>query len=324
MKQGFVLGCLIISVMLFAGCAPPPAATPSISRMESIPSDLTKMAPETDLYPPILHSDEWEEPVPLPAPVNTAGGEDSPFITPDGQALYFFFTPDVRVPAERQLVDGVTGLYVAHLQDGVWGEPQRILLQDPDELSLDGCEFVSGDVMWFCSVRNGNLREIDIWKAYFRDGKWADWENAGERLNLEVGIGELHITADGREMYFHAEKEGGEGGFDIWVTRFVDGEWSDPENVFAVNTPDADGWPFVSQDGNELWFTRFYLGSPAIFRSVKVDGEWQLPELILSQFAGEPTLDEQGNIYFVHHYYKDGVMLEADIYVAYKKTSSTE
>jgi len=48
-------------------------------------------------------------------------------------------------------------------------------------------------------------------------------------------------------------------------------------------------------------------------------GEWQVPELIISQFAGEPTLDRDGNLYFVHHYYKDNVMLEADIYVAERK-----
>jgi len=41
--------------------------------------------------------------------------------------------------------------------------------------------------------------------------------------------------------------------------------------------------------------------------------------MIISQFAGEPTLDKEGNIYFTHHFFKDGVMLEADIYVAMKK-----
>jgi len=41
--------------------------------------------------------------------------------------------------------------------------------------------------------------------------------------------------------------------------------------------------------------------------------------LILSQFAGEPSLDREGNIYFVHHYFEDGKMIEADIYVAYRK-----
>jgi len=30
-------------------------------------------------------------------------------------------------------------------------------------------------------------------------------------------------------------------------------------------------------------------------------------------------LDSNGNIYFVHHFYKNGEMIEADIYVAYRK-----
>jgi hypothetical protein len=49
------------------------------------------------------------------------------------------------------------------------------------------------------------------------------------------------------------------------------------------------------------------------------DGEWGPAEEIVSNFAGEPTLDAAGNIYFVHHYYKDNRMIEADIYMARKK-----
>jgi hypothetical protein len=315
---GLAVGSILLAIL---ACTDPPDPTPDISRLESIPTDIVKMVPEMDLYPPILHSDEWEQPIPLPYPINTAGGEDSPFIMPDGNTLFFFFTPDVRVPAERQVIDGVTGIWVSNKQDGGWSEPERVLLQDPNKLSMDGCHFVQGNVIWFCSVREGNMREIDIYKAVYEDGEWKNWENVGERLNLEIYLGELHVTADGSEIYFHTglEKEGGMGGYDIWVTRLVDGEWSDAENVTAVNTPDNEGWPFVSQDGNELWFLRWYLGSPGLFRSKKVDGGWGPPELIISQFAGEPSLDNEGNLYFVHHYYKDSVMLDADIYVAYKK-----
>ncbi len=86
-----------------------------------------------------------------------------------------------------------------------------------------------------------------------------------------------------------------------------------------VSSPEVDGWPSLTQDGNELWFTRFYMGSPAIFRSKRVNGEWQEPELIISQFAGESSIDNEGNVYFTHHFYKDAVMLEADYYVAYRK-----
>ena len=317
LKSLFVVFGLVLFAVL--ACQTPPEPIPQISRAESIPTDVTKITPEMDLYPPILHSDEWESPVPVDAPVSTTGAEDSPFITPDGNTLYFFFTPDVRVPVEQQIVDGVTGIYSSTRWDGVWSEPERVILQDPGELSMDGCEFVQGNVMWFCSVRVGNLREIDLYTAVYENGRWTNWENAGEKLNLEIGVGEMHITADGSELYFHSDIEGGLGGVDIWVTRLVDGEWSDAENVTAVNSSETDGWPFIAQDGAELWFLRWYQGTPGIFRSLRVGGEWDSPELIVSQFAGEPSLDNQGNLYFVHHYYKDGVMLEADIYVAYKK-----
>ena len=90
-------------------------------------------------------------------------------------------------------------------------------------------------------------------------------------------------------------------------------------NIEVVNSEENEGYPYISSDGNELWFNKWYLGTPAIFRSIKINGSWQEPELILSQFAGEPTIDDEGNIYFVHHFYMDGEMIEADIYVAYRK-----
>jgi hypothetical protein len=88
--------------------------------------------------------------------------------------------------------------------------------------------------------------------------------------------------------------------------------------VAVVNSPEVDGWPYVSPDGQELWFTRTYQGSPAIYRSHRIAGAWSEPELIVSQFAGEPSLDVEGNLYFVHHWIRDGVILDADLYVACK------
>jgi len=293
---------------------------PDVCRESKIPAGSVKITPETDAHPPILHSDEYEEPVPLPHPINTAGGEDSAFITPDGNTLYVWFTPDVSVPPEKQLLDEVTGIYVSRKVDGQWQQPERLWLQVPCHLALDGCLFVEGNEMWFCSARAGNYRGVDMWIAEFIDGRWTNWRNAGELLNVEYEIGELHITADGTEMYFHSDRQGGKGKLDIWVTRKVGGVWQEPENVEAVNTAENEGWPFITQDGNELWFHRNHMGSPAIFRSRKVNNEWQEPEMIISQFAAEPSLDNEGNIYFTHHFFRDGVMLEADIYVAYRKT----
>jgi hypothetical protein len=53
----------------------------------------------------------------VPGRVNTAGAEDSPFITPDGNTLIFFFPSDPNIPAEDQLGDGVTGIYISYKTD---------------------------------------------------------------------------------------------------------------------------------------------------------------------------------------------------------------
>lgn len=294
-------------------------APPLRTRAEAIPKDAVKATPATDPTPPILHSDEYEPPVPLEGPVNTAGAEDSAYILPDGNTLYFCFVADPRMPPEKQLFDGASGIWVSHKVDGKWGEPERVLLQDKGQLALDGCACVQGDTMWFGSARQGNIRGVDLWTAEWKDGKWSNWRNAGKVLNGDYKAGEMHISADGREMWFHSERPGGRGGMDIWFTRKGESGWETPENVAAVNSADSEGWPFVTADGAELWFLRWYKGTPAIFRSRKSEDAWSAPELIVSQFAGEPTLDAEGNLIFIHHFIRDEKVSEADIYISRKK-----
>ncbi|MFH1221861.1 MAG: hypothetical protein V1492_02115 [Candidatus Micrarchaeota archaeon] len=321
MKRILVLLCIFL---LFFGCVnenkktntvnnsvntPPPLPT----RQSKIPADAVKVTPATDVSPPKMLSDEWQQPVPVPGAINTAGAEDSPFVTPDGNTLYFFFTPDVRIPVEKQVIDGVTGIYVSKKDsNGNWGAPERVLLQEQGKAGSDGCEFVQSSTMWFCSVREG-YTGINWFTAEYKNGKWQNWKLAD--FNPDYKVGELHITADGNELYYHSDRPGGKGDYDLWMSQKVNGQWQEPVNVAAVNTERMDGWPYVSQDGNELWITRDY----GIWRSKKVNNSWTEPEEIVSSLAGEATLDNAGNLYFVHHYYKNDTMIEADIYVAYKK-----
>lgn len=304
--------------LLTVGCDQESTVTgyPDVDREDRIPADISKRRPETDLHPPILHSEAYQQPIPLPHPLNTAGAEDSPFILPDGQTLYFFFTPDVRVPPEKQLLDEVTGIWRSQKTGDVWGKPQRVWLQKPGKLALDGAVCIQGEEMWFASAREG-YAGVNMFTAARVNASWSNWRYAGDRLMKEIQIGEVHLHGD--ELYFHSTRPGGKGGYDIWLTTRRGETWSDPLNIEIVNSAANDALPFVTSDGNELWFTRTYLGTPAIFRSLKSTGNWTAPQLIVSRFAGEPTLDDAGNLYFVHHFYENDVMIEADIYVAYKK-----
>jgi hypothetical protein len=293
------------------------------SRAQSIPANAVKMTPANDKAPPQLVptlKGIWRDPIPLEGSINTAGAEDSPFITPNGDTFYFWFNGDEMRDVQEQVKDPMTGIYWSKKVDGKWQEPQRLFLQYFDKLGFDGDATVRGNILWFGSIREGNYRDIDIWTAELVNGKWIRWTNAGELLNKIYSVGELHVTADGREIYFGSTRSGGKGQSDIWVIRSKDGQWQQPENINAVNTDGNEGQPFVSEDGNELWFTRSTPG-PSIYRSLKVAGKWQPPELVVSTVVGEPTLDKAGNLYFTHLRWDDTLnrVTEADIYVCYRK-----
>ena len=320
-RQVFATGMVSMVLVGHAACAGVPStgsapqATPAataVDRQSRIPAQASKMGPDTDEHPPLVTSSGFEPPVPVPGLVNTAGGEDSPFILPNGNTLYFFFTPDVSVPVEQQVVDGVTGIYVSRMKDGTWDAPDRVLLEPPGTAAGDGCEFVQGDVMWFCSVREG-YTGIHWFTAHQVDGLWGDIHLADFDPSYQVG--ELHISGDGRQLYFGSQRPGGHGGLDIWVSNLANGDWQEPENIAAVNTPDNEGWPALNPAGDELWFTRNY----GVWRSMKAGDTWGEPKLVISPLAGEPSIDTAGNVYFVHHYYHADTMIEADIYVAYRR-----
>jgi hypothetical protein len=324
MKTGIIF--LAMLAVLLCGCSTQPVIEDANTqhspnrtektRESSLPDDVIKQTQKTDKHPPILHSDEFSEPIPISAQINTKGAEDSPFIMPDGKTLYFFFTPDVRIPPNEQLSDGVTGIWITHKENDSWSTPKRVWLQQPDKLALDGAPFADKNQLWFASAREG-YKGLNIFTAEISDNEYTDIKYIGDKLMKTYMLGELHLNQG--EMYYHANRPDGKGDLDIWTTKKSNGDWLEPQNLEGVNTKGSDGFPFVSSDGNELWITRVYMGTPALYRSKKKDGIWQEPELIVSQFAGEATLDDEGNLYFTHHYYENDVMLESDIYVAYKK-----
>ena len=310
MKLNSILLISVVMLTIASGCS---QATPlPAGRLDRIPTNALKILPAADNNPPLSLSEEYETPIPLAGDVNTPGGEDSPFILPDGQTIYFFFTPDVSIPVEKQILDGVTGIYAASLSDDVSGNVARVMLQDQGKLAGDGCPFVLGEVMWFCTTREG-YNGLHWFTAEGGMGNWHNWQPSDFDPSFKVG--ELHISSDGNTLYFASDRARGMGGLDIWISTKQAGLWQEPVNLEIVNTADNEGYPALNPAGDELWFTRNY----GIWRSVKVNDQWQSPIQIFFPLAGEPSIDQEGNVYFVHHFYQDNTMLEVDIYVAYKK-----
>lgn len=317
-KWIFILGGIglvvaILLIVLVGVIAPSSGATDIIADRKSlIPEDAIKMSAKDDPTPPLSLSDEFEQPVALPHPVNTAGMEDSAFILPDGETLYLWFTPNNRMDAAEQARDGATGIYQFNKLENGWSEGERIWLVEPGTPHLDGCGFFQDDKVWVCGIREG-VDGMHWFTSKYQADSWAVAELADFEPDYEVG--ELHISKDGRYLYFHSRRAGGMGGLDIWVSQMENGEWQEPENLTALNSVRDEGWPALNPAEDELWITRNY----GLWRSRRVDGEWQVAELMVSPLAGEASIDAQGNVYFTHHYYVEGEFIETDIYRAKRK-----
>ena len=77
----FIISIIILSTITNCFLIPDRnQGSPLPDRLSGIPDGAVKMLPENDLFPPVLHSDKWDHPVPMPGPINSAGGEDSVFI----------------------------------------------------------------------------------------------------------------------------------------------------------------------------------------------------------------------------------------------------
>ncbi len=298
------------------------AIVSAMTRAEALPDDAVKITPVMDIFPPVLRSTIWSAPVPLPGPVNTAGVEDLPVITPDGQNLFFFFTPDANVAPGLQAGDGMSGVWWSRNIGGTWSEPERIILFAGE--ALDSPIHVQGDVLWFASARAGNYGEIDLHTVPWQNGSWADWQNTGPQLNEVLNVGQLALTSDGHTMYFDRLNDAGTN-FELWQTVISLGGWSIPVALTsAINTAGHEGQPCLTPDNSEFWFTRdpsgFGSPGPALLRCTASDSAWANPEEILSNFCGDVTIDGDGNLYFTHVFIDSSFhIIETDIYVCYHR-----
>jgi len=306
------ISIFILMVLFLTGCQPVEKPVEIPFREDLIPANAIKMSPENDALPPVLLSDEYHDPVPLPYPANTRGAEDSAFIMPDGQTLYVWFTPNNRMDVIEQSQDMVTGIYKFEKIGDDWSSAERVWLVEPGEPHLDGCGFFQGNKVWICGAREG-YEGLHWFTSEYHDGQWSIAQI--EDFDPDYEVGELHISNDGTELYFHSSRPGGKGGLDVWMSNNVNGVWQPPVNLENINSEYDEGWPALNPQEDQLWIYRNY----SIWRSDKVDGVWQSPVEIVSTLAGEATVDQDGNVYFTHHYYENDQMIEADIYVAYKK-----
>jgi len=120
----------------------------------------------------------------------------------------------------------------------------------------------TGEQMFF--TRNNNVKgkrkissdgisKLKIYSAIKFKDDWTAVEDLSFNMD-ESNTCHPAISVEGDKLYFASDREGGQGGMDIWVVRRKGDSWGEPVNLGPkVNSPGNDAFPFIHADGT-LYF----------------------------------------------------------------------
>ncbi|GAB3331935.1 hypothetical protein GCM10027299_38020 [Larkinella ripae] len=128
---------------------------------------------------------------------------------------------------------------------------------------------------------NGKYREssdgINKLKLYVAEERKGTWGEAQELPfnSDEFSTGHPALNPNDKLLYFASDRPGGFGGTDLYVSRFANGQWSEPVNLGkGINTKGNELFPFVDDRGNLYFSSDGHpgLGDLDIFYAQLTDG----------------------------------------------------
>ncbi len=137
--------------------------------------------------------------------------------------------------------------------------------------------------------------------------RWLEAENLGQTINGAGDDWYPVLAKDGSFMIFISRGRGGYGSADIFISRFVGGEWQTPQNMGSnVNSNGFESAPFLSHDERTLYFTsndQGITGSMDVWSCPLDDGvpgpKSKMPAINTSFIDCCPVLSADGNSMYI-------------------------
>ena len=196
----------------------------------------------------------WSKAQPLEG-INTQFNEGAPCLSSDGKTMYF-------VRCETPDGFGRCDIYSAQKQeDGTWGNIKN-LGANVNSKDWDSHPTLSHteDTLYFTSDRPGGFGSNDIYFTYKKgkNGAWQPAKNLGPMINTKGNDISPFYHPKYDVLYFASNNEIlNFGNFDIFKSRFVNGEWEEPKNI----GPLVNGWSdedffSIDAESKDLFYAR--------------------------------------------------------------------
>jgi hypothetical protein len=177
--------------------------------------------------------DPWEPPVNLGSAVNSSVHDAGPSISADGLTLFF------NSPRPGGFGGADLWMTTRASHSSPWEPPVNLGPTVNSSYGEWGLS-VSADglTLFFVSNRPGGLGGHDLWMTT-RSSVADPWEppvNLGPTVNSSAGEAGPGISADGLTLFFHSDRPGGYGDWDLWQVAVTP---TCPADINGDNTVDV-------------------------------------------------------------------------------------
>lgn len=191
----------------------------------------------------------------------------------NSNTLYFVSTRNTSNRTDKWVKQPYLDIYQAtRTSDGSFSEPTNV-----DELNSpfhDGPVTISSDGSTMFFARDGHTEGVykkdkkshtkvgqqGLYKATKVNGKWTNIQSLPFN-SKSYSVSHPSLSSDGKTLYFASNMPGGFGDTDIWKVSVNGNSYGKPENLGAVvNTPDKEGFPFITDDGTLYFSSRGHQG----------------------------------------------------------------
>ncbi len=112
----------------------------------------------------------------------------------------------------------------------------------------------------------------NIYSSEYVDGTWTPIKKLNKNINTKYYESHASVSANGKKLYFTSNRDGGQGGLDIYLSeKDASGDWGPAINLGStVNTKYNEDTPFITINDSLLYFSsegHKGMGGYDIFRS---------------------------------------------------------
>ena len=166
-----------------------------------------------DIYISEFVDNQWSEPRNIGKPVNSATMESQPCLSVDGNELYFV----------RDTKNYKSNIYYSRYFHGEWTSPQAVATVNTRFGEM--APFLHPDcrTLFFASEGHNGMGGYDIFMCRkLLNGTWSRPVNLGAPVNSEKNEISFVVSSDGKKCYVSSDRDGGFGGYDIYVFDYDD------------------------------------------------------------------------------------------------------